>query len=102
MLVPWTSTINVIKCKWIFLTKYNVDDSVAHYKAHLVVKGFHQIEGFNFSKIFRPVVTKSTIHFIFQLATTLGLYLQQLDVKNVFLHDELQETLYMFSTSGIC
>lgn len=59
-LVPKSPDINVVGCKWVFRTKYNVDGSVDQYKTHLVAKGYHQIEGFNFSEMFSLVVKKPT------------------------------------------
>ncbi len=39
-----------MSCKWIFKIKYNVDGCVVRHKAHLMAKGFTQVEGFDFNK----------------------------------------------------
>lgn len=38
----------VIGCKWAFRIKENPDGTIQKYKARLVVKGFHQVAGFDF------------------------------------------------------
>ncbi|KAF5454823.1 hypothetical protein F2P56_024460 [Juglans regia] len=44
-LVPRSPHMDIIGCKWVFKTKINADGTVNRLKAHLVVKGFHQIDG---------------------------------------------------------
>ncbi|CAI7833514.1 unnamed protein product [Closterium sp. NIES-53] len=36
--------VNIMKNRWVLMTKYHVDDTVAHEKARLVVKGFMQLD----------------------------------------------------------
>ena len=42
----------VIKNKWIFKRKTDADTSVTIYKAWIVVKGFRQVQGVDYDKIF--------------------------------------------------
>ncbi|KAL5759985.1 hypothetical protein ACOSQ2_018823 [Xanthoceras sorbifolium] len=39
----------IIGCKWVFRIKHNSNSSIIKYKAQLVAKGFHQVEGFDFT-----------------------------------------------------
>ena len=46
--------------KWVYRIK-NEHDGSMRYKARLVVKGFQQKKGINYSEIFSPIVKMSTI-----------------------------------------
>ncbi|KAF5454480.1 hypothetical protein F2P56_024140 [Juglans regia] len=55
-LVPRFPYMDVIGCKWVFKTKINADDTLNRLKACLVAKGFHQIDGVNYTKMLSPVI----------------------------------------------
>jgi Reverse transcriptase (RNA-dependent DNA polymerase) len=64
-------------------------------KAHLVAKGYSQEVRVDYFETFSLVVRLSTIEIAFSLALSKGWYIRQLDVQNIFLHDNLHETTYM-------
>ena len=66
----------------------------------MVVKGFGQEEGIDFEEIFSPVVKMSSIRVFLGLAAVQDLEIEQLDVKMVFLHDDLEEEIYMEQPKG--
>ncbi|GKV46877.1 hypothetical protein SLEP1_g53838 [Rubroshorea leprosula] len=70
------------------------------FKARLVVKGFIQREGIDFHEVFSPVVKHSSIHVLLAMVTLYDLELEQLDVKTTFLHNELEERIYMSQPEG--
>jgi Reverse transcriptase (RNA-dependent DNA polymerase) len=84
-----------VGCKWVFTVKYGPTGFVDRYKAILVAKGFTQIYGIDFQETFSPVAKLNTIRILLSLAANLDWPLHQFDVKNIFLHGELEEEIYM-------
>ena len=70
------------------------------YKAKLEAKGYAQREGIDYNEIFSPVVKHSSIRILLALVAQYELDLDQLDVKTVFLHDDLEEEIYMTQPIG--
>ncbi|PNX56913.1 retrovirus-related Pol polyprotein from transposon TNT 1-94, partial [Trifolium pratense] len=80
--------------RWVYRLKEESDGS-RRYKARLVVKGFQQKQGIDFTEIFSPVVKMTTIRVILSIVAAENLHLEQLDVKTAFLHGDLEEDIYM-------
>ncbi|XP_041017926.1 uncharacterized mitochondrial protein AtMg00820-like [Juglans microcarpa x Juglans regia] len=79
-LVPHSPHMDVIGCKWVFTTKINVDSTLNQLKARLVVKGFHQIDGVNYTETFSPVIKLGTIRIILSIALVCHRDIRQLDI----------------------
>lgn len=65
------------------------------YKARLVAKGFTQKEGVDYNEVFSPMAKHTPIRFMLSIMAKMDLELQQIDVKIVFLHGDLEENIYM-------
>jgi hypothetical protein len=70
------------------------------YKARLVVKEFAQKKGIYFDEIISVVVKMTSIRTILSLVVVEDLHLEQLDVKTIFLHGDLEEEIYMPQRQG--
>ena len=85
-----------IRCKWVFKKKEGPPGvENARYKARLVVKGYSQIPGVDFTNVFSPVMKHSSIRVLLGIVAFHDYELDQLDVKTAFLHGELKENIYM-------
>ncbi|RDX97989.1 hypothetical protein CR513_19160, partial [Mucuna pruriens] len=84
-----------VGCRWIYTVKCKSDGTLERYKTRLVAKGYTQTYGIDYEETFAPVAKMNTVRVIISLAAHFGWNLQQFDVKNVFLHEDLEEEVYM-------
>jgi hypothetical protein len=95
-LVPLPQGSNVITDKWVFAHKFRADETFDRYKARWVLRGFTQRPRVNYNETFSPVVKPATVHMVLVTAVSHN----WLDVKNVFLHATLTETVYCCQPTG--
>ena len=65
-----------------------------------MAKGFTQQFGIDYTEIFSQVVRYTSIRMLLTIVAQDDLELEQLDVKTVFLHGDLDETIYMDQPEG--
>ena len=61
-----------IGVKWVYRTKLNSNGSINKHKARLVVKGYAQIFGMDFSETFAPIVRLDTTRMLLALVAQKG------------------------------
>lgn len=99
-LVPFNSATNIVGCKWIFRTKYNLNGSISCLKARLVAKGFTQHPDIDYIDTFSPIIKPCTLRILLSIVVTNGWSLCQLDINNAFLLGTLDEDVHTAQPLG--
>nr|GEU51506.1 retrotransposon protein, putative, Ty1-copia subclass [Tanacetum cinerariifolium] len=82
------------------MIKYKADRSVERYKGRLVAQGFHQKEGVDYTETFALMAKMVIVRNILTMETTSNWHIYQLDINNAFLHEDLEEEVYMALLKG--
>ena len=65
-----------------------------------MILGNKQVKGIDYNETFAPTAMMVTVRTFLAVATAKGWELHQMDVHNAFLHDELDEEVYMQMLPG--
>jgi hypothetical protein len=99
-LVPLPKGRKLVRCKWVYRTKYASYGSVERHKAQFVAKGFSQVEGIDYNETFSIIDKMNSIHIVLSLATSHKWEVHQMNVKSTFLHGDLHEEIYIEQPLG--
>ena len=75
--------------------KVNLDGYIARLKARLVAKGYAHTYGVDYSDTFSSIAKMTYVQLFISMVAIYNWDLHQLDIKNAFFHDDLQEEVYM-------
>jgi hypothetical protein len=93
-LAPHSLGSNIVTRKWIFKHKFNTDGTLEWYKACWILHGFTHWPDVDYDETFCPAVKPATVRTVLSLVISHSWLVHQLDVKNMFLHGTLSETVY--------
>ena len=90
----------ILNTRWIFVKKVEQDGSI-RYKARLVVKGYEQIPGVDYTEKFSPVAGDTTIRIMIALCLYYPDWiLEAIDLETAFLNALMEEEVYIEIPEG--
>ena len=86
--------------KWIYTVKKALKGAIIRYKARLVVQGFFQIIGADYTDTYSSVAKFVSICIILAFSVQLGLIIHTMDVGTVFINASLDENIWVQKPPG--
>ncbi|GJS36239.1 retrotransposon protein, putative, ty1-copia subclass [Tanacetum coccineum] len=99
-LVDLPPDCKIVRSKWIFKKKTEIDGNVYTYKARLVAKGFTQVYEVDYEETFSPIADIRAIRILIAIAAFYDYEIWQMDVEIAFLNGYLDEDIYMVHPEG--
>jgi hypothetical protein len=91
---------NAITLKWVFKLKRDEAGATIKHKARLVAHNFMQREGIDFDDSFAPMARMESVWLLFALVAQEGWRIHHMDIKSVFLNDDLKKEVYVHQPPG--
>ena len=85
----------VLEDKWIYKLKREINDDVIRHKARWVIRNFEQRENIDFNEIFALIVKSMSYKAVFAMIVVLNWKLKQMNVKIIFLYDDINEEIFI-------
>ena len=90
----------IVRTRYVFVLKPNLDGKDKKFKTRIVAKGFSQTEGVDFFETFSPTLRMASFRILLSTATLQDFQITHLDVQTAFLNSELKEEVYMEIPEG--
>ena len=90
----------VVKCRWVYLTRRATQGNITHYRTHLIAKGFSQTTGINYEETFAPIARLDSLRLLLLLAANFDMEVHHIDIKSAYLNRDLAEEIYMDQLKG--
>ncbi|GJU23210.1 retrotransposon protein, putative, ty1-copia subclass [Tanacetum coccineum] len=91
----------IVRSKWLFKKKTDMDCNIHTFKARLVEKGYTQTYGVDYRETFSLFVDIRAIRILLAIASFYDYEIWQMDVKTAFLNGHLSEDVYMLQPEGL-
>ncbi len=91
----------ILRWKFVLTKKRGLDGTVVKFKARLVVLGYLQREGIDYTNTYAPVASLDTVRVVMAHAAQYNLDIQQMDVQTAFLNAPLDVPLYLEMIPGL-
>ena len=85
----------LVKCKWVYKTKFVSDGSPFKYKEILVANGYSQVQGIDYNDTFAPVEKMDSIRLALAIAASRQWEVDHMDMKCGFINGYLNEYIYI-------
>ena len=89
----------VVGGRWVYSTKTDNNNS-ERYKARYVAKGYLQVQDMNYSETFSPTAKMTSVRILMDLAVKENLMIHQMDVKNAYLHSDIDYDIHVQQPEG--
>lgn len=79
-LAPLQEGRKSIQCKWAYKVRYKPNSEIERFKAHLVAKGYSQVEGIGYSDTYAPVIKFDSLRIIYAMVTKAKMKMELFEV----------------------
>ena len=90
----------IIKNRWVFNFKYNIESNIVRYKARWVTQNFKQVKKFDYNEIFSRVVKSIIWKTLLTYATRYNLETHHVDIITIFLKINLKKRILIKQSSS--
>jgi hypothetical protein len=99
--VPIKSSVKPIPCRLVFKRKLDSTNNIAKFKCRLVIKGFKQKFGIDYTDTASPVAKWKSLRTVIAYCAETGMVIEQADFNNAFLHAKMDSEVFMEAPPGV-